>query len=1187
MSGVTLAAEPERSAQALPQSPYQGPYPFGVEDAKWFFGRDAERRMIISHLRTSRLTLLYAESGVGKTSLLSAGVAARLRTLASDATSQRGSPGFVPVVFRSWNDDPLTGLIQAIATQTAASSAAADTTGRHAATGPPRGPLATALAEAITALRTTVLVILDQFEEYLGSRRDPAQTSRFATELAECINSLELRAHFLIGIREDAYGKVGDFFGGRIVNPYEDYIHLGYLTKAAARAAITEPVRVYAESLPAGQEVRIEQGLADAVLAGVVKGGDPAGSGPLGDRPGLTVNGDGDEIEAPFLQLVMDRLWDWEREHHSNTLRKDTLQLQLGGVKRIVRDHFDRALKALSTEDLKIATHMFKAMVTPSGTKLALSARDLAQSIESDETRIRAILQTLGAQRIVRSVDPAPGSAEERYEIFHDSFTAPIRDLLEAERRKRLEDAARRSRKVALVVGGLLLVAVLAGIAAVLGLISARDARNAARHSRNVATQEKQAAQSSARQATELALTTRAQAQLGARPDVALLLLLAAYRESPSPLAQRTLATTLTSAVDTGAVGVMHGHTDAVETVAFSPGSHTLASGSADHTVRLWRVSGTQHYPLGPPLPEGGPVFSVAFSPDGRTLASGTFDRIVLWNVTSPGLQTTIADPGGAVNSVAYSRDGGLLAAGDADGTALVLNTSNGRRVHLPVSTFRPVTSVAFDPAGGLLAAASGFGVSLWSTRTDREVGSLVGHVGLINAVAFSAGGTTVAAAGNGKIAFWDVATRRPIPPMIRGPGNIFYSLAFGPRGDTLAAGGPGVVDVWNSTTHAPVGSPLAGHHGAVYGVAFSPDGRLLVSAGADRTIRIWRPPIAVRFGRPLLTTGRAIWTTALSPDGRMIAAAGRAGVIQLADALTGRPEGTLAPHSGPIHQVAFDPSRQLLAAAGNNGKITVWNPITRQPVGRPMSVGVRPVFSIAFDPRGDLLVSGDAYRDVRLWSVATHRPLAVLHGHLGAVYAVAFARNGTEFASGGSDRRVFVWSTRARRPLQTIAQDDGVFSLAFAPAGDALAVGGADDTVRIWHATPSGQLVAPVVLVGHSSFVRGLAFSGDGSMLASASSDSTLRLWDAASGQEIGNPLTGNARGVESVVFGRNGAFLVSGGDDGTVREWPAINAPSTFAALRLRVCDFLGAGLSRTEWTQYAQGAGFEQTCPRVTAG
>src|SRR4051794_32263912 len=87
-------------------SPYMGLDYFDENDAGLFFGRESERKKIITNVRASRLTLLYAESGVGKSSLLRAGVAARLRESASAAGREQ-----MPVVFSTWRDDPVPSLI--------------------------------------------------------------------------------------------------------------------------------------------------------------------------------------------------------------------------------------------------------------------------------------------------------------------------------------------------------------------------------------------------------------------------------------------------------------------------------------------------------------------------------------------------------------------------------------------------------------------------------------------------------------------------------------------------------------------------------------------------------------------------------------------------------------------------------------------------------------------------------------------------------------------------------------------------------------------------------------------------------------------------------------------------------------------------------------------------------------------
>src|ERR1700730_18222934 len=59
--------------------PFIGLTPFADSDAAYFFGRKSERRVLVDKLLASRLTLLYGESGAGKSSLLNAGVVFELR----------------------------------------------------------------------------------------------------------------------------------------------------------------------------------------------------------------------------------------------------------------------------------------------------------------------------------------------------------------------------------------------------------------------------------------------------------------------------------------------------------------------------------------------------------------------------------------------------------------------------------------------------------------------------------------------------------------------------------------------------------------------------------------------------------------------------------------------------------------------------------------------------------------------------------------------------------------------------------------------------------------------------------------------------------------------------------------------------------------------------------------------------
>ena len=284
----------------IPDSPYKGLVPFedsGI-DALLFFGRERESSIIAENLLAARLTVLYGPSGVGKSSVLRAGVAHRLRRQADLNVEKRGHPEFTVVVLDVWNEEPTETLRATVREALAAQFGSALLDERDGE------PLAETLGRWSDALACDLLLILDQAEEYFLYHE---AESGFAVELPELVTHSGLRVRVLVSLRDDALSKL-DRFKGRIPNLFSNYLRLDHLDRDAAREAVVRPVERFNELT--GESIEVEPALVEEVLDQTAAGQVDFGSAGRGLGADEAPAG---RIEAAYLQLVLERLWQEER----------------------------------------------------------------------------------------------------------------------------------------------------------------------------------------------------------------------------------------------------------------------------------------------------------------------------------------------------------------------------------------------------------------------------------------------------------------------------------------------------------------------------------------------------------------------------------------------------------------------------------------------------------------------------------------------------------------------------------------------------------------------------------------------------------------------------------------------------------------------------------------------------------
>jgi WD40 repeat protein len=571
----------------------------------------------------------------------------------------------------------------------------------------------------------------------------------------------------------------------------------------------------------------------------------------------------------------------------------------------------------------------------------------------------------------------------------------------------------------------------------------------------------------------------------------------------------------------------LRGHAGAVWQVALSPDERTLASASADGTVRLWQIDGT---PVRTLAGDTSQVLSVAMLPNDRIVSAHDDGSLWFRKPDSTGIRQFAH--GQAVNALSAAPGGRAIAAASEDGTVSLWDDA-GRRVGTLPSQNTPVRIVAYSPDGTRLATGSADGkVRLWqiSSPTDGTAGrtiveTLSGMDSSLTSLAFSRDGQQLAAGGlDGQVRLWR-ADGVPIATFQAHPSPL-YSLVFSPTDDLLvSASADKTIKLWR--LDGTLLSTLGGHTSQVHSLSFSRDGKTLVSGSGDRTLRLWR------IDHSLLTslyehTDR-VYDVAFSADGERIASASGDRTVKLWNR-NGELYKTLPGHREAVRGLAFSADNQTLASASGDRTVKLWNrdgDLLRTLTGHTAAVN-----EVAFSPSRDQIASASDDGTVRLWQ-RNGRLVNTLQGHRGGILSVEYSRDGQTLATGGTDKVVILWSADGKK-LETLRGHGGkVYHASFSPDGQAIATASYDNTVKLWK--PDGTLLT--TLEGHSDGVLYVSFSPDGQTLTTASYDGTVKFW-TLDGTLI-STLRGHRDGVNAATYSPDGQTLATASNDHTILLW------------------------------------------------
>src|SRR5689334_1260737 len=416
-SPVTTQGGEMDSAALL--EPYIGLRPYDRKERALFFGRERDEQLLQNKIYSAPLTILYAPSGVGKTSLL--------KTLLIPGLVGQGDDVLYVDQWRP--EDAYATLTDCVARHVASRADGAGTPGE--------GLVGLVRSHVQRISPAAFVMVLDQFEQVLVGSQPPEDMGH---DLAMLL-STKLDLHIVLSLREEFLARL-QVFRQYITTLFSSTYRLEHLHDDGARQAIEGPGKAFTPAFtvdPVLTDTLIKDLAAEHLSAGAVS----------------SFHAD-EGIDLPVMQIVCQQLWR-ASDHQRLT---PALYIDMDRRDGIIKKYLDTITEGLSLAEREEAAEGIDWLAPASGIKMSYPLDILEKNTGLPQSKIEAILHHWEEKRVIRERDV--GNAKT-YELYHDAFIKVIRpwsnqilkekreriERLEADERtaKERDEAAKRTRR--------------------------------------------------------------------------------------------------------------------------------------------------------------------------------------------------------------------------------------------------------------------------------------------------------------------------------------------------------------------------------------------------------------------------------------------------------------------------------------------------------------------------------------------------------------------------------------------------------------------------------------------------------------------------------------------------------------------------------------------------------------------
>lgn len=1091
-------------------SPYRGLARFEERDWEIFFGRETETTELVNILRDEPLVAILGDSGTGKSSLLRAGLAHRVRTKGVGLADKRQWQ----ILTLTPGEHPAANLLALLT--------------------PPDKPISAAPASSLTAesLRAALdaacapdkplLVLFDQFEEMLTVCADKAERGMVGTTLWQLADEMRWRAkrgeqiyfNVVLALRTEYARPIAELPGlsDLTVRPYI----LKLPTQDKLREIVQGPAQAsgyrFEDALPDGNPEHTD-GLLDRLLR------DPLLRAPEsapGDSKVLAL--DAGAVPLPLLEFALDRLWLLAVGRADVVFRHQDYET-LNGLGGAIAHHADEVYNDLSNHSELGATpqrlmeEIMKGVVSAHGTNRPRRRSDLEAEPEDREHAPRMIEYLVGERLLIVRASPTRAD-DARIELAHEILVvkwALLKDWLtqdyeaRAFRQEFQEDAESWERGTAAVPEK----RADENLPDVAKAKHYRDQRVplnipleqlTAGHTdfyNKLMEQIQKDEQTKQELRNQYEEAERQRKEAERQREIALGRQLAAQSESVRNLGDSLFTTSVLLGIE------------ALRRYPSVESDRALRRALARLPKRVARLPfDYAHQPFA--LSENGKYFATAGRRD-STLR--VFEIEGLKQVLSVPLQKHI-------QCISFSADGKYIAIGSgtrASGDASVLKNPSGEPI-CSLAHESAVVDVVFSPQAKYLATVS------TPARTPVQ------RTGVEDA--------RPRTKFRGRAHLWKVGSWQQVPRLpdweIPTEGRLWFSPDEKYLACVDAASQSHVLRLDTMRQVARLSAQYPAHY-----FRFSPNGRFLVHV-AQTIIEIWD----TKKWRPVIELGPMpppfISDVSISPDSQYLASTSGTGAFVWRTEDWSEVGGL--PHSEGVKALQFSPNSRFLATLSYNINAHVWE--VDSGLDLTQMSDAHGINGAAFSPEGNYLaVAGPT--SATIWETKGYESEMVLESG-NRVRSIAFSPDGRYLAIagqadgvGGEGVPIFsvrVWEVANWKEVEGMRITEPALHVDFAPVSLLLAITSVDGTVRII-AVPSGELVHSF----HYQMEEGstvIAFDPTGHYLAITDGGTKIHILQMNDWREVGPPLI-QERQVISLCFSPDGQNLFIQDSGGTSSQW------------------------------------------------